>query len=145
MFHIVMTKNCKSGTVLQFWHLKTNGLLLVTGRPSQHRGASKPAAWTQFVYWKIWAVWAEWCQSCYSLYFNRYNSKSSLYFANECQNHRQRTLNRRGIFIKWILKPLCQKNLYFLYGRTNSCAKFANETYMKSNYHYSVKQQLTLV
>ena len=26
------------------------------GRPSQHRCASKPAAWTQFAYWKFWAV-----------------------------------------------------------------------------------------
>ena len=39
MFHRVMTTNCKSGTVLQFWHLATNGLssvkagLLSTGVP----------------------------------------------------------------------------------------------------------------
>ena len=51
-----MTTNCECGTVLQFWHLTTNGLLSVTGRPSQHRRASKPADWTQFACWKIWAI-----------------------------------------------------------------------------------------
>ena len=49
MFHRVMTTNCKSGTLLQFWHITRNGLksvkagLLSTGvLPSQQPELNLP-------------------------------------------------------------------------------------------------------
>ena len=50
MFHRVMTTNCKSGTLLQFWHIARNGLksvkagLLSTGMlPRQQPELNLPA------------------------------------------------------------------------------------------------------
>ena len=48
------------------------------------------------------------------------------------------------ILLKWFLSLLVLKNSFFLYGPTPSSSKFAMETLMKFDWHYSVKQWLTL-
>ena len=45
---------------------------------------------------------------------------------------------------KIIFKPPSPKNSLFINGPTSSSAKFAMETFMKFDLHYSVKQWLTL-
>ena len=48
------------------------------------------------------------------------------------------------IWLKWFLSLLVQKTHFFLYGPTPRSSKFAMETFMKFDWHYSVKQWLTL-
>ena len=48
------------------------------------------------------------------------------------------------IWLKWFLSLLVQKTYFFLHGPTPSSAKFAMETFKRFNWHYSVKQWITL-
>ena len=46
---------------------------------------------------------------------------------------------------KMIFKPPSPKKLLFLYSPTPSISKFAMETFVKFDWHYSLKQWLTLI
>ena len=64
--------------------------------------------------------------------------------APDCQNIIQVFCIQWRIWLKWFLTLLVQKNSLFHMGPTPGSSKFAMKTFMKLDWHYSVKQWLTL-
>ena len=80
-----------------------------------------------------------------SLYFLRFYCKFQFYCSKQCQNVIPVFCIQWRIWLKWFLSLLVQKTHFFLYGPTPRSSKFAMETFMKFDWHYSVKQWLTLI